>query len=421
MANNRLGMKILEAYEAAESEGGDAGDFGVDFFSNSFEDEFPGDTKDPSIGTFVGYSPEANRPIENRAWGDFSDRPKIWELNQPDAAQVSGLRILDLIPRRNRKWVWHRLGGTPSELRVMIQIIQAVRQATGANVDFDQWFELYRNGFLDFQQSRNLGNFQITGENQWDRLKDPETRPKWEEWTTSFQRADLGFRSGEFWPNYSERSNSFLVSGTDLLLISQVMQIENQERAKNTSSRAKGGAYPPLKGQPQIKLIFLAHDGSEFETSFRVMTKSDDPQSPLPKIDKADLRAYAQRIKELFATPSLVVWERGPKVLSYKNRWQGFDGQWLLCASEAAGRALLTRLLAIQEAELDTSKIRLSVAPDEAAAFPANPPDIVVLGETVKQDVERPAIEAVFSRAEIKLSKLKKPILLVERGRIVFE
>ena len=421
MANNGLGMKILESYEAAENEGGDAGDFGVDFFANSFEDEFPGDTQDPSIGTFVGYSPEANRAIENRPWGDFSDRPKIWELNQPDAAQISGLRILDLIPRRNRKWVWHRLGGTPSELRVMIQIIQAVRQATGANVDFDQWFERYRNGFLDFQQSRNLGNFQITGENQWDRLKDPETRPKWEEWTTSFQRADLGFRAGEYWPDYSQRNTSHPISGTDLMLISQVMQIEHQRFIKNVDSRGKSGASPSFKGQPRIKLIFLGPDGREFETSFAVMTKTDDPESPLPKIDKADLRAYAQKIKELFATPDLFEWNRGLKVLSYKKRNQGFDGQWWLCASEADGRTLLTRLLAIQGAELDSSKVRLSVAPDEAAAFPPNPPNIVVLGETVKQDVERPLVTALFSRAEIKLSKLRKPILLVERGRIVFE
>jgi len=421
MANNGLGMKILESYEAAENEGGDAGDFGVDFFANSFEDEFPGDTQDPSIGTFVGYSPESNRAIENRPWGDFSDRPKIWELNQPDAAQISGLRILDLIPRRNRKWVWHRLGGTPSELRVMIQIIQAVRQATGVNVDFDQWFEQYRNGFLDFQQSRNLGNFQITGENQWDRLKDPETRPKWEEWTTSFQRADLGFRAGEYWPDYSQRSTSYPISGTDLMLISQVMQIEHQKFIKNVDSRGKSGASPSFKGLPKIKLYFLAGNGDESETSFRIITKTDDPKSPLPKIDKSDLRLYAQRIKEEFATPTLFTWEKGQKILSYNNPYQGFNGQWWLCRNETAGRALLAKLLGVLGVSLDISRLRISAAVDEGVAFPPNPPDINVLGEPVPQDKERPLVDATFNRAEIILSKLKYPIPLVERSRILYE
>lgn len=415
-----LGADILAAYEAAEEGGGDPGDFGIDFFSNAFEDEFPGDNKDIA-GTFISYSPEADRAIENRPWGDFGDRPKIWELNQPDAAQVSGLRIIDLIPRRNRKWVWHRLGGTPAELRQMTQIIQATRQATGANVDFDRWFEQFRNGFLNFQQNRNLGNFQIIGENQWERLKDPDRRPRWEEWTTSFQRADEGYRTGEYWPDYSQRGDSYPISGTDLMLIAQVMQIEHQQRSQSGGGRAKSNTYPSFKGQPLLKFYFLSSDGSESETSFRVMSKSDDPKSPLPKIEKADLRKYAEKIKEHFATPDLAVWEKGPEILSYKNRHQGFDGQWWLCRNKLAGQALLTRLLAVQEAPLDISKLRLSTAIDEAAAFPANPPDIVVLGDPVKQDVERPLTDAVFSRAEIYLSKLKKPILLVERGRIVFQ
>jgi len=417
--NNRgLGADILAAYEAAEEGGGDPGDFGIDYFANAFEDEFPGDNDDLGSSTFVGYSPEANRAIENRPWGDFSDRPKLWELNQPSAAQVSGLRIIDLIPRRNRKWVWHRLGGTPTELRIMVQTIQAIRQATGVNVDFDQWFELFRNGFLDFQQSRSIGNFQLNGEDQWERIKDPETRPNWQEWTTSSQRADYGFRAGQYWPNYSERNISFPISGTDLLLISQVMQIEHQ--IKNIAKKSNTGKGPGFKGQPLIKLYFLSADGVESETSFRIMNKTDDPRSPLPKIGKPDLINYANKIKEQFALPNPFIWEKGREILSYKDRWLGFDGQWWLCRNEAAGRALLIKLLAIQDALLETSKIRKSVAPDEAGAFPTNPPDIVVLGEQVQQDKERPLVDVTFYRAEINLAKMRSPIPLVERGLVVY-
>lgn len=415
-----LGADILNSYERSESDGGDAGDFGIDTYSNLFEDEFPGDNKDLG-GTFLGYSPEANRPIENRPWGDFNDRPKIWELNQPSAAQESGLRIIDLIPRRNRKWVWHRLAGTPSELRILTQLIQATRQLTGANIDFDQWFEFYRNGFLDFTLGRNIGNYQITGENQWARLKDPETRPRWEEWTTSFQRADLGFRTGEYWPDYSQESNSYILSGTDQMCITQVLQISYQRNQGAAGGKSNSQHWPPMKGQPRIKLIFLSADGSESEASLRIMTKTDDPKVPLPQLSKADLQGYATKIKELFATPDLFVWQKGQEVLTYKSRWQGFDGQWWLCKDQTAGKALLTKLVGIADLTLDNSKIRLSKATDEELAFPPSPPDVVVLGSSVKQDKERPVVDAVFSRAEIHLSKLKRPIPLVERGRIVYE
>jgi hypothetical protein len=304
----------------------------------------------------------------------------------------------------------------------MVQIIQATRVATGSNVDFDQWLDLFRNGFLDFQQNRNLGNYQITGENQWDRLKDPEMRPRWEEWTTSFQRADFGFRAGEYWPNYAERNISFPISGTDLQLISQVMQIEHQ-KIKNASVGVanKSQHWPPMKGQPRIKLIFLSADGSESEASLRIMSHTDDPKIPLPQITKVDLQRYATKIKELFATPELFIWEKGAEVLTYKNRWQGFDGQWWLCKNQSAGVALLTKLVGIAGLTLDTSKIRLSKATDEATAFPLNPPDVVVLGESIKQERQRPVIDTVFNRAEIHLSKLRKPIPLVERGRILVE
>jgi len=421
--NNGLGADILASYLAGESEGSNPGEFGIDIFANAFEDEFPGDNEDPGGGTYQGYSPEGNRATENRPWGGtFGDRPKIHELNQPDAAQFLGWRAVDLIPRRNIKEIFHRLAGTPAELRQLVQIIQATRRLTGANIDFDQWFELWRNGFLDFSENRTAGNFQIIGESQWSRFKEPETRPKWREWSTSLQRADYGFRAGEYWPDASIEANSILLSGTDLQLINHVIQIEYEGGdSKVAGKNAKSQNWPPLKGQPLIKLYFLGVEGGEAETSFRIVGKTDDPKIPLPQIDKSDLRKYAALIKEQFATPDLFVWQKGREIVSYKNRWQGFDGQWWLCRNQAAGVTLLTKLLAVAGLSLDTSKIRMSIATDEAAAFPANPGDVVVLGEVVKQETERPIIDVNFFRAEIKLSKLKNPIPLVERGRIVYD
>jgi len=139
-----IGRQILDEFLQSEKGGGggDAGQFGVDIFTDGFEDEFPGDSDDPVAGTYQGYSLEANRASESRPWGNnYGDRPKIHELNQPPAAQALGWRVIDFYPNRDRKSEFYRLAGTPAELRQMLQIIQATRFVTGKSINFEMWFE----------------------------------------------------------------------------------------------------------------------------------------------------------------------------------------------------------------------------------------------------------------------------------------
>ncbi|MEG3859179.1 hypothetical protein [Microcoleus sp. herbarium12] len=416
-----IGRQILDQYlqsEKGEGGGGDAGQMGLDIFNNGFEDEFPGDADDPA-GTYQGYSLEANRASESRPWGgSFGDRPKIHELNQPPAAQALGWRVIDFYPNRDHKSEFYRLAGTPAELRQMIQIVQATRFVTGARVDFEIWFELWEKGFLDFTENRSDSNFLLNGDKQWERIKKPESRPRFREWSNSQQRANYGFRVIEYWRDRSE-AESVLLTGTDLQLIQHIIQIEYEGGGSASKSQSKN--WPPMKGQPEIKLYFRGEKRAQAETSFRIMNKTDDPKIPLPLIGKSDLRTYARKIKEQFATPDLFVWEKGREVLSYKNRWQGFDGQWWLCRNETAGRSLLTKILAVSDLSLDISKIRMSKAVDEATTFPTNPPDITVLDQQVSQPTERPLVDVAFWRAEITLSKLTTPIPLVERGTVVYD
>lgn len=388
--------------------------FGADIFIDDFEDEFPmGDSADTE-----GWTPESRRANEGRPWGGkFGDRPKVHEVNQPVKAQERGWRLLDLHPNRNHKEEYYRLAGTPAELRILLQLVRATREMVGKNINFEEWFEQWEKGFPDAKEQRN-GNFLLTGDKQWDRIKKPESRPRFKEWTTSQQRLDWGFRVIEYWRDRSSESDSVILSGTDLQLIGHVIQIEYEAGGNTPKSQSKN--WPPFKGQPEIKLYFRGENRTQAETSFRIMNKTDDPKVSLPVIDKSDLQAYARRIKEQFATPDLFVWQKGRKILSYKNRWQGFDGQWWLCKNETAGRLLLTKILAVAGFTLDISKIRISQAVDEATAFPTNPSDITVLSQQVSQDIERPLVDVSFWRAEITLSKLRKPILLVERGTVVY-
>ncbi|MEG3955242.1 hypothetical protein [Microcoleus sp. herbarium2] len=415
MAEYTGAARILSSYLSQEngSERDSTPDnYGIDIFVDDFEDEFPM----PDSADIEGWVPESRRANSNRPWGrNFGARPKVHEVNQPLKAQERGWRLVDLHPNRDHKEEYYRLAGTPAELRILLQIARVTREITGRHINFEEWFELWENGFPGFRENRIITNFSLTGKDPW-RGK-PENKPKFKEWTTPQQRLDYGFRVIEYWRVRSAESDSIVLAGTDLQLINHVIQIE-YEGGGAGANKSLNRTWPLLKGQPEIKLYFLGEGKASGEISFRIMDRSDDPKSPLPSIGKADLAKYARLIKDNFALPELFTWQKGKEVVSYRNRWQGFEG-WYLSRNQAAGRALIQRMLAVAGHSLDEASLRFTSAPE--AAFPANAPDITVLGEVIGQPSERPVVDVKFYRAEIKLSKLRTPIYLNERARIVYE
>jgi hypothetical protein len=429
-----IGRDVLQKYLNAEKggSGGDAGQFGIDIFNNGFEDEFPGDNDDPASGTYQGYSLEANRASENRPWGGkFGDRPKIHELNQPEAAQALGWRVVDFYPNRDFKSEFYRLAGTPAELRQMMQIVQATRFVTGARVNFEAWFEQWEKGFPDFKEERN-GNFSLTGDKQWERIKKPETRPRFREWTNSQQRADYGFRVIEYWRDRSAEFNSIILSGTDLQLIQHIIQIE-YEGGGLTSTKGKGGNLPYLKGQPLITLEFVQDPDKVGVNSngnlispvtgtitFRIMDKTDDPKSHLEKISKTDLKNYAKRISEEFGANGCHVWEKGKAVLSYRNRKQGFES-WYLVRNKKSGITLVEKLLAITGKKIETTCIKFSETENASDAYPEMPDKATILGEEIELARERPVVDVRFREASIHLPRSRKTIQLVLFANVVYK
>lgn len=305
--------------------------------------------------------------------------------------------------------------GNLEEVKQQIEQSVATYELLGnrSSINFEQWFEAWENGFPAAIENRLLGNYPLVGENVW--RNDASKRPRWREWSK-----ETGIITGEYWRDRSIELESIVLSGNSEQLIQHIIQIE-YEGGGNLALQNKSKVWPPMKGQPTIKLYFRGENRAEAETTLVIMNKTDDPKIPLPNIDKSDLRIYARKIKEQFATPDLFVWKKGKEILSYKNRWQGFDGQYWLCRNETAGMALLNRLLNVLNLPLDASKIRMSVATDENAAFPINPPNITVLGQKVEQNTERPLVEVAFWRAEIQLAKLQKPIPLIQRGVILYD
>jgi hypothetical protein len=188
-----VGQQVLRSYLESENGGqNDDDNFGIDVFANQFEDEFVGLPEDATSPLL--YSKEAHRAFEQRPWGqEFGNRPKIHELNQPSKAQELGYRGIDWYPDRDNKSEYYRLAGTPTDLRTMLQILRATREIVGKNVNFEEWFKLWEDGFTEFRENRtaSLTNFPYDGEKAW---RKTETRPRYREWSNSRQRCDLGYR-----------------------------------------------------------------------------------------------------------------------------------------------------------------------------------------------------------------------------------
>jgi hypothetical protein len=330
-------------------------------------------------------------------------------------------RVIQVKPNRKIDSEIYTLSGREEDIAANGSLFLALYDLAQRDyIDFKEWFSQWELGFPLFDQFREPGksNYPLFGEQPW---RVPDNRPKYKDWTPLEIRKKVKYRTIEYWRDRNNESESIVLSGTDAQLIQHIIQIEYEGRTNEINGKEKGGNWPPLTGQPKIKLFFRGKGTAKAEISIRVINKTDDAKIPLPKIDKSDLRNYANAIKQEFANPNLYVWQKGRKIISYKNRYQGFDGQWWLCRNEQEGRILLQKLVNILGFELDPARIRLSVASEELLAFPTNPPDEVVLGETVSQQEKRPLVDVTFWRAEIKLAKMRAPIALVERGLVVYK
>lgn len=422
-----IGRQILDQYlQSEKGEGvgkGDGGQFGVDVFANGFEDEFPGDPEDPVAGTYQGYSLEANRASESRPWGGtFGDRPKIHELNQPSAAQALGWRVIDFYPNRDFKSEFYRLAGTPAELRQMLQVIQATRFVTGARINFKNWFELWEKGFPDLTNDRSDSNFLLSGEKQWSRIKNPETRPRYREWTNSQQRADLGFRVIEYWRDRSVEANSVILSGTDLQLINHIIQIEYEGGGATTINEKTTYLTTSRKGFPKIKLYFF-EDILDVEPGYRALkselkiTIMKPEWKNISNISKNDIEQLAKAVKNIFYG---FVIKKGKLSCSYKNLEQGYHN-WTYVRTRAEGTRVMTALVNILGHTLDRKFLKFTETDDEVGAYPTIPGEIIAFGEKIKISRQRPIAEAKFTHATIYLPGLSEPLGLVDSAGGTFK
>jgi len=340
-------------------------------------------------------------------------------------------RIVQIKPNRNVDEEIYTLSGREEDIAANGALFLAVYDLVERDrINFEEWFEQWSLGFPLFVLNREVSNYPLSGNRQWRKI---EERPRFRDWTPPELRHKLGYRTIEVWLNRKIESQSTVFSGTDMQLINHCIQLEYEGANSVNGIKGKNGALLSLEGQPLIILEFV-EDADKVGVksngnlmppvtgtiTFRIMDKSDDPESDLDKISKTDLQNYAKRISEEFGANGGHVWEKGRGVLSYRNRKQGFEG-WYLVKNKSSGIVLVEKLLAVTGKKIKTTCIKFSETENATEAYPEIPAKAFILGEEIDLPRKRPLVDVRFREASIYLPRTRKTIQLVLFGNAVYK
>jgi hypothetical protein len=171
-----------------------------------------------------------------------------------------------------------------------------------------------------------------------------------------------------------------------------------------------------LRYRPQIHLQFyesarFIRDGIspvDSQIKFRLMTEKTETLS------QADALNYANKIKTLFGSGAGFTWARGKNMFSYSDGLRGYNFQ-LLVQTEAEGQRICTRVLEVQNHTPDWQLANYKVNLEPSQAYPANPPNKIILGKSTRAKHRRPITTLNFKQAFLHVEGLPKPIVLYDK------
>lgn len=424
---------VLQRHLEAES-GAKGDDWQVDIFVNDFEDEFPFDP-DAGGSPYPAYSPEANRATDGKPYGDDrNNRPKIHELNQPELAKTRGWRIIDLYPERNKKSEFYRISGTPAEIRLLTQQVRHLREiikSAVGDINFEKWFEEWEKGFPNFVSRFHASNSQIVSNypladyvgpdgaliEAW--RKDISSRPTYIKWKEAMV-SDKKYLIIEYFPNKSEKK-SILLSGTEGQIIEHIIKYhysggsgidgEYEEKVPTEITTLSNRPYLKLYFSQPIDEVAAGKRAPRMEITINIMDKTD------LSIDKSDLVALATRITEQF-NPGGKPYKhkKGKNYYTYHDWANGYQLQ-LLANTESEARALLLKVLALKQHQLNEKYWKESRAVNPTIAYPNTEETVTLMGKTYKKPLRRPTVNVEFRWARLSLPSIGKHFILVSNEK----
>lgn len=368
---------------------------------------------------------------KNRVW-EFEKTPnyRTWEIHP---SQKLG------------KGKPYYISGTDASVMQQGSLIKALHEILGDRlgytIDFNNWFEDFSLEFKknpisnQFREGARPNDVKDEDLKYWGVTKDERPKFKWieprenptEREMTEFHQ--LGYSVIKFWKNRSKKDDFIFVSGTLTEIRNRLIDVMQTVSIGGTGNETGYKAETiSFVGLPKVVLYFReakedVEDGYppiESRISFRIINKTDNPNSDLPKLTKADIRALATKIDTIFNTkPNKYKIHRGKETVSVKDKNRGYEG-YIHVYSQSDGIDLFTKLYQLQDLQIDLKKIFHKVTIDEMGAYPTTEPDITVLGKTVRPARIRPVGYVVFSEAKLFLSRLDTAIKLVDADGMIY-
>lgn len=170
-----------------------------------------------------------------------------------------------------------------------------------------------------------------------------------------------------------------------------------------------------VKHKPHVTMLFIQdQDDVEYgdrpvegQLSVRLMDETSKSMT------QAKLLAMANKIVREFGTGNGFVWQKGKDNYSYVDKELGHRHK-VLAVNKSDAEIIIKKLLDLTEDPFKSANLRVNKADDPSAAFPSNPGKQTILGELKDEPRQRPVVKVRFLYAQIKLSGLPKPIILVD-------
>ena len=169
--------------------------------------------------------------------------------------------------------------------------------------------------------------------------------------------------------------------------------------------------------RPQVTFFFL-EDTEDIDPlygpvkgvlSVRLMNETSQT------LTQSNLQTLANRINLEFGQGNGFVWKKGKEHYTYVDKPLGHRHK-VLARNKSDAVEIIRKLLDITQDPYKSKLVRLNVAEEPEQAFPSNPGTQLILGETYKEPRSRPVRDVRFIYAQIKLSGLPKPIILVDKS-----
>lgn len=224
------------------------------------------------------------------------------------------------------------------------------------------------------------------------------------------------------------RGNSTLLKPiiTEILALNQILRNKDLGTVYTLPSRTP---VVPRRGRPKFQLCFLQDTNAnsrrtrdnieqgrkrqEAEISFRLMNETNRT------ISRGELTNLGNRVKEIFGANGGFVWRKGKTMYSYTDWDLGYQLQ-LLCRSKTEAKRIVEAVLRIRNHVPNWMFFNVVENDNEAARYPADPPNEIIMGESRKPEIERPLVDVRFQYALVHLGGFKEPIEVCDRsGKLI--